>query len=196
MKFGFLHDAFSNKRRGLFVVGLTVISLFSLMACSGGEEAAEDMDMDMGEEEMDMEGMDMEGMDMGDSPDVNSEVTQGDLVIKNAWSRPNFTGDNGGAYVIIENTGSEVETLLGAESEVAGATEIHQMIMKDDVMSMEPVSENLQIPAGGQLELKSGSYHIMLIDLQKDLAVGDEFTIMLNFEIAGMVMVTFQVYQG
>jgi len=58
--------------------------------------------------------------------------------------------------------------------------------MVNDVMSMRPVAA-VEVPAGGEVQLKPGSYHLMLIDLQQTLAPGDEIEITLIFERAGRV---------
>ena len=57
------------------------------------------------------------------------------------------------------------------------------------MLGMQPV-DRVEIPAGGTLELKPGSYHIMLIGLNQDLKVGDTIEITLKLEKAGDVKVT------
>jgi len=61
--------------------------------------------------------------------------------------------------------------------------------MNGDVMSMVPVP-SLEIPTGGEVTLKPGGYHVMLIDLQQALSVGDTIEVTLIFQNAGRV--TFQ----
>ena len=60
------------------------------------------------------------------------------------------------------------------------------------MLGMRPV-DRVEIPAGGTLELKPGSYHIMLIGLNQDLKVGDSIEITLKLEKAGDVKVTAEV---
>ena len=60
---------------------------------------------------------------------------------------------------------------------------------------MQPVAR-LEIPAGGSVELKPGSYHIMLIGLKQDLKAGDTIEITLTFEKAGEVKVTAEVRES
>jgi len=59
--------------------------------------------------------------------------------------------------------------------------EIHQSIMEGDVMRMQPVEGGIEIPAKGQVELKPGGYHIMLINLKRELKPGDRITVVLEF---------------
>ena len=54
---------------------------------------------------------------------------------------------------------------------------------------------SVEIPAGGAVELMPGGYHLMFIDLLKDLLAGDTFEVDLHFATAGMVTVTMQVME-
>jgi copper(I)-binding protein len=63
------------------------------------------------------------------------------------------------------------------------------------MMGMQPV-ERLEIPAGGSVQLKPGSYHIMLIGLKEDLKAGDTIEITLTFENAGELALSVPVKEG
>jgi hypothetical protein len=67
---------------------------------------------------------------------------------------------------------------------VAGAVEVHQTVNDKGVMKMQPVAE-LPIDAGKTVELKPGSYHLMLMDLKRPLKAGESFPIILHFAQAG-----------
>jgi copper(I)-binding protein len=56
--------------------------------------------------------------------------------------------------------------------------------------------DRLEIPAGGSVELKPGSYHLMLIGPTQELTVGDTIEMTLDFEKAGPVKVTAEVREG
>jgi copper(I)-binding protein len=58
--------------------------------------------------------------------------------------------------------------------------------MKGDVMTMDAIS-GVDIPAGQFVELRSGSYHVMFVNLSKQLKVGDSVTLVLEFEKAGKI---------
>jgi copper(I)-binding protein len=62
-------------------------------------------------------------------------------------------------------------------------------------MAMHPV-EKIDLPAGGTVELKTGGYHVMLIDLTGDLMAGDEVEVTLHFDQAPDVVVTAEVREG
>lgn len=98
------------------------------------------------------------------------------------WARAALKDGTGAAYMLIHNHSTEDDALIGASSDVAAAVEIHLSKMgADGTMQMIP-QESIMLPAEGEVELKPGSYHIMLIGLVKDLNVGDEISITLHFE--------------
>lgn len=82
-------------------------------------------------------------------------------------------------YLTIENRGSEAVELIGASTKAAGHTMIHQTVTEAGIAKMRHV-DNLLIPAKGILELKSGSYHIMLMGLEKEV-INKPFELSLNF---------------
>jgi copper(I)-binding protein len=63
------------------------------------------------------------------------------------------------------------------------------------MMGMHPVPR-LDIPAGGSVQLKPGSFHLMLIGLTGDLVVDKTIQLDLVFEHAGKVVVTAEIRQG
>ncbi len=59
--------------------------------------------------------------------------------------------------------------LVSAQSPVAEAVEIHEMSMEGDVMRMRQITA-LPLPAGQEVTLKPGGYHIMLTGLKQPCA--------------------------
>ncbi|HEY1015512.1 MAG TPA: copper chaperone PCu(A)C, partial [Herpetosiphonaceae bacterium] len=98
-----------------------------------------------------------------------------------------MAGSNSAAYMRIANAGA-AERLVKAESPVAGTVELHTVEDQNGVMAMRPVAA-IEIPAQGSAELKPGGFHVMLIDVQRELRAGDTFTVTLTFEQAGAVTV-------
>jgi len=92
----------------------------------------------------------------------------------------------GAVYVTLRNGGSDPDALLGATSDAAEQVELHETLREGDVMRMRPVA-NLEIPAGAALEMKPGGFHIMLIDLRRELRPGDRVPVTLTFEHAAPV---------
>ncbi len=130
-------------------------------------------------------------------------VTAGTLTLSNFWSRSApamgadstaTSGATGAAFMVITNAGTEADKLIGGTTHVAETVEIHEMKEgSGGVMEMSPVEGGLEVPAGGSVELKSGSYHIMLIGLKEDLIAGTTYELTLTFEKAGDVTIVVPV---
>ena len=46
---------------------------------------------------------------------------------------------------------------------------------------MLPMSDGLAVPANGDVKLRMGGYHVMLMEQAKELKAGEEVTVTLNF---------------
>ncbi|MCJ8141999.1 copper chaperone PCu(A)C [Ancylobacter sp. A5.8] len=118
----------------------------------------------------------------------------GEIEIGHPWARMTPAGAKvGGGYVGIHNEGKEPDTLVSASAEVADHVEIHEMAVTDGVMKMRMLSEGLPIPAGGEVKLAPGGYHLMLMGLKQPLKEGESFKGTLTFAKAGTVDVVFKV---
>lgn len=115
--------------------------------------------------------------------------SSGQMTVSDAWARPASAGENGAAYFIIKNGTASDDTLLSVSSNIASATEVH-MSMADGngVMSMQ-MQEAVAVPAKGKVEFKAGGLHVMFVNLNHDLKVGDTITLTLNFKTAGSVVI-------
>lgn len=98
-----------------------------------------------------------------------------------AWVRSARQGENSAVYLILHNHTDIDDALIGVSTDVAEAAELHLSAVNNDVMTMTP-QDRIEIPAGDEVALESGGYHIMLIGLKQDLNVGDEITLTLHFE--------------
>jgi copper(I)-binding protein len=125
------------------------------------------------------------------------------IQLENAWARraPSMVqggqrsqgggamaAGNGAVYVTISNHGSEADALLSASTDVATTVELHATVEQDGKMVMRPLPK-FDVPAGGKLEMKPGSYHIMLLGLKQDLKPGETLNVGLSFEKAGQISV-------
>ena len=90
-------------------------------------------------------------------------------------------------YMVLQNKGNEPDRLMGGKSPLCGVVELHETYLTDDGASgMRPVPGGfIEVPAGGEVELKPGSYHIMCIDKAVDFNAGDKLPITLYFEKTG-----------
>ncbi|MBA3032393.1 MAG: copper chaperone PCu(A)C [Gammaproteobacteria bacterium] len=85
-----------------------------------------------------------------------------------------------GAYMTLRNAGDRAVPLVTAGSVAAHITELHNHINDGGVMRMRQVKE-IVVPAKGEVMLKPGSYHVMLIDMKAPLKDGDTVAITLGF---------------
>jgi copper(I)-binding protein len=122
------------------------------------------------------------------------EFKVGDLEIEHPWSRATPAGATvAGGYFTIINGGSAPDRLLSISSDVSEKAELHEMGVKDGVMTMRPVAGGLEVPAGGKVALSPGGYHLMFIGLKRQPKQGEKFAATLTFEKAGTVDVEFAV---
>jgi copper(I)-binding protein len=123
------------------------------------------------------------------------EYKAGSIVIDHPWSRQTPEGAKvAGGFLTLTNTCAEADRLVGVASSIAMTGEIHEMSVDDKgVMTMRPVEGGLEVPAGGTVELKPGSYHLMFMGLSARPVEGEAFTATLEFEKAGTVEVEFAV---
>ena len=119
---------------------------------------------------------------------------QAHLDIRNGRSRvtPNGAPVAGG-YVTIRNFSDKPDRLVGASLPLAMRAEIHEMSMTDGIMRMRALDKGLEIPAGGTVELKQGSYHLMFIKPSRAFVEGEWIDGTLTFERAGTLPVRFKV---
>ena len=103
--------------------------------------------------------------------------------VKDAWVRGTVAQQKA-TGLFAEITSAKGGRLVSASTSAAGVAEIHEMAMKGDVMSMRPVAA-LELPAGKAVTLKPGGYHVMLMDLKRQLKPGDTVALTLVIEGAG-----------
>jgi copper(I)-binding protein len=118
----------------------------------------------------------------------------GDLTVTSPWTRATPGGAKiAGGYLKITNNGTSADRFTGAKSDAADRVEIHEMSMSDGVMKMRPLPNGVEIKPGETVELKSGGYHLMFMDLKQPLKQGDTLKATLQFEKAGSLDVKFSV---
>jgi hypothetical protein len=100
---------------------------------------------------------------------------------KDAWVRTGMAGGTSATYMMLSNGTAQDVELVGASSDVADAVEVHLSQMSADGVMQMIKQDAVVIPSKKLLELKPGSYHIMIIGLKQDLNVGDTITVTLHF---------------
>ena len=96
----------------------------------------------------------------------------------------------GAIFLRLHNPNATADTLLSAASDKATIVELHESYVDetDGTMQMRKVP-SIEIPANGEVMLKPGGLHIMLIDLLAPLVEGETFNVTLRFENAGEMVV-------
>ena len=116
------------------------------------------------------------------------------LIITEPWSRATSGGAKVAAgYLTIENRSSVSERLLSASTTAAKRTEIHEMAVRDGIMTMRPADSGIAIAPGQILKLAPGGTHLMFQDLTASLRQGDAVPVVLTFAQAGNVKLSFEV---
>ena len=102
------------------------------------------------------------------------------VVVSDAWVRATVPAQHAtGAFMHVQSrTDSK---LVRANSPVARVVEVHEMAMDHDVMRMRQIPY-LPLPAGKSVELSPGGYHIMLIELKRQVKEGEKIPLSLVIE--------------
>ncbi|MBE0539316.1 MAG: copper chaperone PCu(A)C [Ignavibacterium sp.] len=111
------------------------------------------------------------------------------IKIVDPWMRVGAQGQATGLFFKIENNSDKADTLYKVEFEPAGLVQIHETYdAGNDMMGMREVG-NIIIPAKSTVELKPGSYHVMLMKLKNDIKKGSVGNVTLYFKQAGKIMI-------
>ena len=101
----------------------------------------------------------------------------GQVEVKDAWIRATVPAAKS-TGVFMELKSKQDAQLVEVRSSVAGVAEIHQMRMDGQMMKMHAVA-SLELPAGQGVNLASGGYHVMLMDLKRQLKEGETVPVTL-----------------
>jgi Uncharacterized protein conserved in bacteria len=99
---------------------------------------------------------------------------------------------NSAGFIKITNKAEQELRLLKAETDAASVVELHISTEENGVHKMRPV-EYIRLVPQETVELKSGSYHIMLLNLKRPLKEGEEVPVTLYFSEGAPVTLNFPV---
>ena len=115
------------------------------------------------------------------APEPSASVTSAEVIeVHDAWTKATDE-DMTGSFMVIENVSDADIELVAAHSDVAGMVELHEMVDQDGTMVMREVDGALVIPAGGELILEPGGFHVMLMELDGAIEPGATVTVELEF---------------
>ncbi len=140
----------------------------------------------------------------GSDATSGSDESSGDVAITKAWARTSpASAENGAAYMVLRSAEGDVLTKAAVDAAVAETVEIHETVKSmggdnttmagsdsskhsgmNEMMSMKPIDQ-LELPAGEDVALEPGGYHIMLLGLAEPLAEGETIELTLTFDKAG-----------
>lgn len=113
------------------------------------------------------------------------------VTVREPWIRATVPAAQAtGAFM--ELVSKQDARLVEVRSPAAGIIEIHQMSMQGDRMMMSAV-ESLDLPAGKPVALASGGYHIMMMDLKRQMKAGETVPMTLVIENKGKKRETVEV---
>jgi len=113
--------------------------------------------------------------------------------IMKPWARASAPGAPSAGFMMVKNSGSEEDVLLSVSGDFGKKLEVHQSKMVDGIMKMAHQKDGVVIPAGGMVEFKPGSYHLMFMGLEKPFVKGETYTVVLEFKHAGSMEVVLPV---
>jgi copper(I)-binding protein len=114
------------------------------------------------------------------------------LSAHDAWIRATPGVDVAAAYLTLHNGGTQVVVLSGVSSPEAASAMLHETRIVNGQSTMRP-HEPLRIAPGETVRLAPGGLHIMLHNLKRPLAAGDEVPLVLLLEGAGNLTVMARV---
>ena len=116
---------------------------------------------------------------------------QAQTTVKDPWIRGTVAQQKAtGMFAQVTSTSGG--KLVAASSPAAGVVEIHEMAMDGNVMKMRAVP-GIDLPAGKTVDLKPGGYHVMLMDLKRELKAGETVPVTLVIEGADKKRETVEV---
>lgn len=114
-----------------------------------------------------------------DDEDTGDDGGTAEIAIMEPFGRA--TLDTASAYFTIKNNSDEDDALVKASAPVAGMVALHEVVTVGAETKMQPI-DKIDVPAGGETQLKPGGLHVMLEELTQDLKEGDTYTLTLEFE--------------
>jgi copper(I)-binding protein len=108
-------------------------------------------------------------------------------VVTQAWARATApSAQTGAAYMTVH--GASADAVTGFSTPAADSAMLHRSQSVGGVMEMRAV-DRLPVPAGKDVKLTPGGYHVMLMGLKHPLKPGDHFPLTVTFAHAAPVTV-------
>ena len=129
------------------------------------------------------------------SASTASSIKFNGLVFSNFWIKETIGNHKiTSGYLTIENKNNFDERLESVASEISEKTQLHNMVVKNDIMKMENLNNGIVIKAKSKIDLKPGNYHIMFMKLHNPLKINNKYKVTLKFKNAGAVILEMPVH--
>lgn len=122
---------------------------------------------------------------------------EGGIAVSDAYARSSgAAAKTAAAYMTLTNEGTEADTLLAVEGDIADRIEIHGTEVEDGVARMRRIEGGVEIAPGESVTLETGGTHVMFMGLTGPLEDGEAVDLTLVFETAGEMAVSVPVDLG
>lgn len=89
---------------------------------------------------------------------------------------PNTSG-----YFTVHNDSNETRHIVSAQSDIVRGVELHNIVIKNDMMHMEQ-QEKITLTPGQTMDFTPGGYHLMMLGLKQPLSKGQVVAITLTMQ--------------
>lgn len=121
---------------------------------------------------------------------VASTVAMADLQVSGAKLRLLPGNLPAAGYFTLTNASNQPVILTGAQSPAFAQVMVHRSSLENGMASMQHIAQ-VEVAAGETLKFASGGYHLMLMQRQRELALGDKVEANLLFADGQSLPVTF-----
>ena len=193
------------KQRSVLALAALVVTALALVACGDdGDDAADTTTTAAEASEVtvsDVWARPVEDLTAKDTSAIYMVITGGDEA--DALVKASVPADVAGTVELHETVAADgadgdMTTTTMMDGDMTTTTMAGEMggemdgDMGGGMMTMQPV-DSIEVPADGTVALEPGGYHVMLLDVKKELVPGDTIEVTLTFELAGEVTVTADV---
>jgi copper(I)-binding protein len=111
---------------------------------------------------------------------AGSFAAQAQVTVSDVWVRATVPQQKStSAFMQLSATADS--RLVAVSTPLTPVAEVHEMKMEDGVMRMRR-TPGVELPAGRAVALTPGGYHVMLLDLPRQVKVGETVPLALVFE--------------
>lgn len=116
-------------------------------------------------------------------------LPENEIAIEDPWVRPELPGGASAMYFRIANGTTAADTLVEVRTPAADSISIHETVQRGDTTRMQPVGP-VPVPAQERVAFEPGGRHIMLMELNQSLDVGNNLIVDVSFAEEGLKRVS------